>query len=61
MKVNSLCEENDIVCLQETWLAKNEINLLSNTNIDFFGNGITFIDDKNRINTGRPFGGTGIM
>ena len=51
----------DIVCLQETWLAMNELNLLSNTNIDFIGNGISSIDDENRINTCRPFGGTGIM
>ena len=60
-EVNSLCEDNDIVCLQETWLAKNELILLSNTNIDFISNGISSIDDENRINTGRPFGGTGIM
>ena len=60
-EVNSLCEENDIVCLQETWLANNELNVVSNTNIGFFGNGISSIDDENRINTGRPFGGTGIM
>ena len=60
-EVNSLCEENDIVCLQKSWLAKNELNLLSNINIDFLGNGILSIDDENRINTSRPFGGTGIM
>ena len=35
--------------------------LLSNSNIDYIGNGISSIDDANRINTGRPFGGVGIM
>ena len=35
--------------------------LLSNTNIDYIGNGISSIDDANQINTGRPFGGIGIM
>ena len=60
-EVNSLCEEQDIVCLQKTWLAKNELCLLSNSNIDYIGNGISSIDDANQINTGRPFGGVGIM
>ena len=35
--------------------------LLSNSNVDYIGNGISSIDDANRINTGRPFGGVGIM
>ena len=62
-EVNSLSEENDIVCRQETWQAKNELIFLSNTKLDFIGahNVISSIDDDNRINTGRPFGGTGIM
>ena len=36
-------------------VAKNELCLLSNSNIDYMGNGISSIDDANRINTGRPF------
>ena len=42
-------------------MAKNELCLLSNTNIDYIGNGISSIDDANRKNTGRPFGGVGII
>ena len=34
----ALCEAHDIVILQETWLAKNELSLLSNTHCDFIGN-----------------------
>ena len=60
-ELHSLCEEHDIVCLQETWLAKNELPLLSNINNNFIGNGISSIDDESQINVGRPFGGVGIM
>ena len=48
----SFCEEHDIVCLQETWLAKNELSLLSNINDDFIGNEIPSIDDESQINVG---------
>ena len=57
----ALCEAHDIVILQETWLAKNELSLLSNTHCDFIGNGVSSIDDELKINSGRPHGGIGIM
>ena len=60
-ELHSLREENDVVCLQETWLAKNEWFLLSNTNNSFMGNGISSIDDEAKINMGKPFGEVGIM
>ena len=60
-ELHRLCEENDVVCLQETWLATNELFLLSNINNSFMGNGISSIDDEAKINVGRPFGRIGIM
>ena len=57
----ALCEAHDIVILQETWLAKNELSLLSNTHCDFIGNGVSSIDDELKINSGRPHGGIEIM
>ena len=57
----ALCEAHDIVILQETWLAKNELSLLFNTHCDFIGNGVSSIDDELKINSGRPHGGIGIM
>ena len=57
----ALCEAHDIVILQETWLAKNELSLLSKTHCDFIGNGVSSIDDELKINSGRPHGGIGIM
>ena len=50
-----------VVCLQETWLDKNDLFLLSNTNNSFMGNVISSTDDKDKINVGRAFGGVGIM
>ena len=40
------CEAHDIVILQETWLAKNELSLLSNTHCDFIGNGTLWASKK---------------
>ena len=57
----ALCEAHDIVILQETWLAKNELSLLSNTHCDFIGNGVSSIDDELKLNSGRPHGGIGIL
>ena len=51
----------NIVILQETRLAKNELSLLSNTHCDFIGNGVSSIDDELKLNSGRPHGGIGIM
>ena len=61
MCISALCEAHDIVILQETWLAKNELSLLSNTHCDFIGNGVSSIDDELKLNSGRPHGGIGIM
>ena len=57
----ALCEAHDIVILQETWLAKNELSLLSNTHCDFIGNGVSSIGDELKLNNGRPLCGIGIM
>lgn len=60
-ELHALCEEHDIVCLQETWLTKEQLTLLSNTHGDFIGSGVSSIDDGSGINVGRPFGGIGIL
>ena len=60
-EVQSLCNDHDIVCLQEHWLLPNELNLLSNIHPEFMSTGISAVDVSRNILVGRPFGGTAIL
>lgn len=59
--INALASDNDILFLQETWLYRDELNLLNSVHADFDGFGISAIDDSNGPISGRPFGGLGII
>ena len=56
-----LCEQFDIIFLQETLLFKHELPVLSNIHPEFEGMGINAIDDTSNILTGRPYGGVAIL
>ena len=56
-----LCEQFDIIFLQETLLFKHELPVLSNIHPEFEGMGISAIDDTSNILTGRPYGGVAIL
>ncbi len=60
-EMHDLCDQHDIILVQETWLANDQLTVLSNIHNDFIGNGVSSINDELRINVGRPFGGTGII
>ena len=57
----ALCETHAIVFQQETWLAKNELSLLSNTHCDFIVNGVSSIVDELKLNSGRANGDIRIL
>ena len=59
--INSLCNTHDILVLQETWLASDELHALKTLHPLFDGKGITAMDSESGIMMGRPFGGLGIM
>ena len=56
-----LCEQFDIIFLQETLLFKHELPALSNIHPEFEGMGISAIDDTSDIFAGRPYGGVAIL
>ena len=56
-----LCEQFDIIFLQETLLFKHELPVLSNIHPEFEGMGISAIDDTSHILAGRPYGGVAIL
>ena len=57
----SLCENNDIVFLQETWLAEDELALLSNVSKKHYAKGVSSMDPTYCVHTGRPYGGIAIL
>jgi exonuclease III len=60
-EIQSLCDSNDIVCLQEHWLLPNELNVLSNIHIEFLAAGTSAVDISKELLVGRPYGGTAIL
>jgi exonuclease III len=60
-EILELCIDNDIVLLQETWLADFEISFLTQISEDFYATGISAMDTNISICKGRPFGGLAIL
>ena len=56
-----LCENSDIVCIQEHWLFPEEVDQMNNVHSNFNGIGVSAIDTSKGLLTGRPFGGVGIL
>ena len=60
-EVKSLCNQCDIIFLQETWLASFELTILNSIHDDFVGMGKTAMDSSAGLLKGRPFGGLAIL
>src|SRR5882724_1340188 len=58
--INLLCKNFDIIFLQETWLNIFNLPILHDINNNFFGYGLSSINND-ILNKGRPFGGTAIL
>ena len=56
-----ICNQHDIVLLQEHWLIPNDLCLLNNAHSDFLSIGLSAVDISSDILTGRPYGGTAIL
>ena len=60
-EINMLCEQFDIVFLQETWLAKFELSSLNSIHDQFSGLGVSAFDSSKSLLAGRPYGGVAIL
>ena len=56
-----LCRHNDLIFLQEIWLFKFELNLISTIHPEFEAYGSSAIQDSEEIIDGRPYGGLAIL
>ena len=61
LEVRRLCDSNDIIYLQETWLAKFELFMLNQIHDDFIGLGVSAFDSSSALLSGRPYGGIAIL
>jgi len=60
-EIQRLCDSNDIIFLQETWLASDELQLLSTMHDQFYSQGVSAMDVRDGICRGRPYGGLAVM
>ena len=60
-ELNDLCTNHDFVLLQETWLSRPELPMISQINSSFTGYGLSSMDEESQILSGRPFGGIAIL
>ena len=59
--VRQLCDTNDIIFLQETWLTFEELPMLKSLHADFYADGVTAMDTSSGLLLGRPYGGIAIL
>ena len=57
-ELQMICERNDIIFLQETWLVKQQLNALNSIYPAFYSWGISSVDLADGPLVGRPFGGS---
>lgn len=60
-EVRELCDINDIIFLQETWLSNFELFMLNKIHDNFLGLGVSAFDSSSALLSGRPFGGVAIL
>ena len=59
--LHELRKYHDLIFLQEIWLFRFELNLISTIHPDFESYGISAIQDSEEIVRGRPYGGLAIL
>ena len=61
LEIQELCKSHDVILLQETWLAKQQLHSLSSIHDDFLFVGTSCMDLEDGVMTGRPHGDTAVL
>lgn len=56
-----LCDSCDVILLQETWLADDELQYLNSFDKRFYAKSLSSMNSENGIVRGRPYGGISIL
>lgn len=59
--IQKLCNESDVVIIQEHWLFPSELSCLNNIHNDFVSFGISSMNPSNDLIVGRPYGGVAVL
>ena len=59
--IQKLCDDSDVVFLQEHWLYPEDLPSLNNVHEDFISFAISSMDASSGLTIGRPFGGVGVL
>ena len=59
--ISKLCEDHDVILLQETWLFEHDLCILSKMSNDFYAKGISSMNSNDGLILGRPHGGLCVM
>ncbi|KAI5634543.1 endonuclease/Exonuclease/phosphatase family domain-containing protein [Phthorimaea operculella] len=59
--VHDLCQQYDIITLQELWLIPEELDFLQTIHPDFAYHGVSAVDTSAGVLVGRPYGGVAIL
>ena len=60
-EIRLLCDHNDVILLQETWLTNTELPILDQLHSEFYAKGISAMNLEEGVLTGRPYGGVAIL
>ena len=60
-EIKTLCKTFDIILLQETWLAKQNLDFLNSISNQHYSYGISSFSYETKLHSGRPYGGTAIL
>ena len=61
LEIQELCKSHDVILLQETWLAKQQLHSLSSIHDDFLFVGTSCMDLEDGVMTTRPHVGTAVL
>jgi len=59
--IHKLCEQSDLVFLQEHWLFPDDLPTLNNIHNDFVSFALSSMDPSLELVAGRPFGGVAVL
>ena len=59
--IQELCKSHDVILLQKTWLAKQQLHSLNSIHDDFLFVGTSCMDLEDGVMTGRPHGDTAVL
>ena len=59
--ISQLCQDSDVIFLQEHWLFPSDLSSLNSIHPDFISFGLSAMDPSTMLMSGRPYGGVAVL